>query len=49
VGKVDGLAGFKSRAAIGLTEKKLKLPLTCYPSQRLVDAVLKQAKAGAPQ
>ncbi len=47
VGKVDGLAGFKTRAAIGLTEKKLGLPLTCYPSQRLVDAVMKEASAGA--
>jgi lytic murein transglycosylase len=48
VGKVDGLAGFKTRAAIGLTEKKLGLPLTCYPSQRLVDAVIKETSA-APQ
>ncbi len=47
VGKVDGLAGFKTRAAIGLTEKKLGLPLTCYPSERLVDAVMKEASAGA--
>lgn len=47
VGKVDGLAGFKTRAAIGLTEKRLKLPLTCYPSKRLVDAVLQEANAGA--
>ena len=45
VGKVDGLAGFKTRAAIGVTEKKLELPLTCYPSQRLVDAVMKEANA----
>jgi lytic murein transglycosylase len=45
VGKVDGLAGFKTRAAIGATEKRLGLPLTCYPSQRLVDAVLKEATA----
>lgn len=45
VGKVDGLAGFKTRAAIGLTEKRLGLPLTCYPSQRLVDAVMKEASA----
>lgn len=43
VGKVDGLAGFKTRAAIGMTEKKLGLPLTCFPSAKLVDAVLKQA------
>lgn len=47
VGKVDGLAGFKTRAAIGLTEKKLGLPLTCFPSARLVDAVMKEASAGA--
>ena len=45
VGKVDGLAGFKTRAAIGLTEKRLGLPLTCYPSQRVVDAVMKEATA----
>jgi len=48
VGKVDGLAGFKTRAAIGLTEKRLNLPLTCYPSQRLVDAVMKEASVTRP-
>ena len=48
VGKVDGLAGFKTRAAIGVTEKRLGLPLTCYPSQRLVDAVMKEASAAKP-
>jgi len=48
VGKVDGLAGFKTRAAIGLTEKRLDLPLTCYPSQRLVDAVMKEASVTRP-
>jgi lytic murein transglycosylase len=47
VGKVDGLAGFKTRQAIGLTEKKLKLPLTCYPSSALIDTVLKEANAAA--
>jgi hypothetical protein len=45
VGKVDGLAGFKTRAAIGITEKRLGLPLTCYPSQKVVDAVMKEASA----
>jgi lytic murein transglycosylase len=45
VGKVDGLAGFKTRAAIGVTEKRLGLPLSCYPSQRVVDAVMKEASA----
>jgi lytic murein transglycosylase len=45
VGKVDGLAGFKTRAAIGKKEKELGLPLTCYPSARLVDAVMKQKNA----
>ena len=45
VGKVDGLAGFKTRAAIGAIEKRLGMPLTCYPSQRLVDAVIKEASA----
>ncbi len=44
VGKVDGLAGFKTRAAIGLKEKELGMPLTCYPSSKLVDAVMR-AKA----
>ena len=48
VGKVDGLAGFKTRAAIGVTEKRLGLPLTCYPSQRVVDAVMKEASAARP-
>ena len=45
VGKVDGLAGFKTRAAIGAIEKRMEMPLTCYPSQRLVDAVMKEASA----
>jgi lytic murein transglycosylase len=45
VGKVDGLAGFKTRRSIGLEEQKLGLPLTCYPSQALVGAVLKEASA----
>ncbi len=45
VGKVDGLVGFKTRAAIGLKEKQLGLPLTCYPTVKLVDAVLKEASA----
>ena len=45
VGKVDGLAGFKTRAAIGLKEKELGLPLTCYPSSKLVDAVMKEKSA----
>jgi lytic murein transglycosylase len=43
VGKVDGLSGFKTRRSIGLEEKKRGLPLTCYPSSALVDAVLKEA------
>ncbi len=47
VGKVDGLAGFKTRQAIGLTEKKLGLPLTCYPNSAVIDAVLKGASAVA--
>jgi lytic murein transglycosylase len=47
VGKVDGLAGFKTRRTIGLEEQKLGLPLTCYPSQALVDTVLKEASAAA--
>jgi lytic murein transglycosylase len=47
VGKVDGLAGFKTRQAVGLMEKKLGLPLTCYPSRAVVDTVLKGASAAA--
>jgi lytic murein transglycosylase len=47
VGKVDGLSGFKTRQAIGQNEKKRGLPLTCYPSHGLVDAVLKEAGGGA--
>jgi lytic murein transglycosylase len=49
VGKVDGLAGFKTRRTIGLEEQQLGLPLTCYPSQAVVDAVLKQASAASAQ
>jgi lytic murein transglycosylase len=49
VGKVDGLAGFKTRRVIGVEERKLGLPLTCYPSKRLVDAVLKQPSAASAQ
>jgi lytic murein transglycosylase len=49
VGKVDGLAGFKTRRTIGLEEQKLGLPLTCYPSQAVVDLVLKEASAAAAQ
>jgi lytic murein transglycosylase len=49
VGKVDGLAGFKTRRSIGLEEQKLGLPLTCYPSQAVVGLVLKEASAAAAQ
>lgn len=49
VGKVDGLAGFKTRRTIGLEEQKLGLPLTCYPSRSVVDLVLKEASAAAAQ
>src|SRR3990170_119180 len=49
VGKVDGLSGFKTRRTIGLEEQKLGLPLTCYPSQPVVDAVLKGASAAAAE
>jgi lytic murein transglycosylase len=49
VGKVDGLAGFKTRRSIGLEEQKLGLPLTCYPSQAVVDRVLKEASAASAQ
>jgi hypothetical protein len=47
VGKVDGLAGFKTRRTIGMEEQKRGLPLTCYPSSTLVDAVLDEARAAA--
>ena len=43
VGKVDGLSGFRTRRTIGLEEKRLGLPLTCYPSKVLVDQVIKEA------
>jgi lytic murein transglycosylase len=52
VGKVDGLAGFKTRRTIGLEEQRLGMKLTCYPSEALVDAVLKgagAAKAESPK
>lgn len=47
VGKVDGLAGFKTRRTIGTEEQKRGLPLSCYPSSALVNAVLKEASAAA--
>jgi lytic murein transglycosylase len=49
VGKVDGLAGFKTRRSIGAEEQKQGLPLTCYPSSALVDRVLKEASASSAQ
>jgi hypothetical protein len=49
VGNVDGLAGFKTRRSIGVEEQKLGLPLTCYPSQAVVDRVLKEASAASAQ
>jgi lytic murein transglycosylase len=49
VGKVDGLAGFKTRRSIGLEEQKLGLPLSCYPNKAVVDKVLKEASAAAAQ
>lgn len=45
VGKVDGLIGFKTRQTIGKEEKRLGLPLTCYPSSALVTHVFKAANA----
>ncbi len=47
VGNVDGLAGFKTRRTIGTEERKRGLPLTCYPSSVLIDAVLNEARAAA--
>jgi len=49
VGNVDGLAGFKTRRSIGHEEQKLGMKLTCYPSQALVGAVLKEASAASMQ
>lgn len=49
VGKVDGLAGFKTRRTIGLEEQRLGMKLTCYPSAALVDAVLKEAGAATAE
>ncbi len=40
VGKVDGLVGFKTRQAIGLYQRKIGAPETCYPSKAIVDRVL---------
>ena len=45
VGKIDGLVGFKTRQTIGKEEKRLKLPLSCYPSSALIDHVLKASSA----
>ena len=45
--QVDGLAGFKTRRTIGIEEQKRGLPLSCYPSSELVNAVLKEASAAA--
>ncbi|MFD0986418.1 lytic murein transglycosylase [Methyloligella solikamskensis] len=42
VGNVDGLVGFKTRQAIGLYEKKVGAPLTCYPTRKIVDEVVGQ-------
>lgn len=36
VGKIDGLAGAKTRAAIGQYQRKLGLPVDCYPSRTLL-------------
>ena len=49
VGKVDGLAGFKTRRSIGLEEQTLGLPLTCYPNKAVVVRVLKAPSAVAAQ
>ena len=47
VGKVDGLAGFKTRRTVGIEEQKRGLPLSCYPSSALVNALLKEASDAA--
>ncbi|MGI9381732.1 MAG: lytic murein transglycosylase [Methyloligellaceae bacterium] len=39
VGKIDGLAGAKTRAAIGRYQRKLRLPVDCYPSRTLLKKV----------
>ncbi|MDY8109150.1 lytic murein transglycosylase [Fulvimarina sp. 2208YS6-2-32] len=39
VGGIDGLAGFKTRRAIGAVEAELGLAETCWPSRDLVEAL----------
>jgi lytic murein transglycosylase len=39
VGKANGLAGFKTRRAIGALQKKSGIPETCFPSAALVKAL----------
>ncbi|MGD9868181.1 MAG: lytic murein transglycosylase [Hyphomicrobiales bacterium] len=36
VGKIDGLMGGKTRRGVGLLQKQLKLPVTCYPDRELL-------------
>ena len=49
VGKVDGLAGFKTRRTIGMEEQRLGLPLSCYPSKRWSTPCSRQASAAGGQ
>jgi lytic murein transglycosylase len=39
VGKIDGLIGSKTRAAVGSFQKKLGLKPTCYPSRALINRI----------
>jgi len=39
VGKIDGLIGSKTRAAVGVFQKKLGLKPTCYPSRALINRI----------
>lgn len=45
VGKIDGLMGTMTRAAVGKWQRKLDLPVTCYPPR----SMLKHAPAKAPE
>lgn len=42
--KIDGFVGSKSRVAIGKYQKANNLPVTCYPSQRELKALLAKQK-----
>jgi hypothetical protein len=39
VGGADGLVGYRTRIAIGLTQQRLGLPVTCVPDSRFIDTI----------